>query len=78
MLLRVYLWCYDQKTQVTIEASHPVGWSRRAIKLRHQIQFYKQIRNKAEGKEGIFSPKGLRHPATVFSALRAYGIFLFK
>ena len=41
VLLKVHLWCYEQKTRVTIETSRPVGWSRRAIKLRHQIQFYK-------------------------------------
>jgi len=48
MLLRVHLWCYDQTTQVTIEANHPVGWSSRSIKLRHQIQFYRQIRNETD------------------------------
>jgi hypothetical protein len=51
IILKAVLLCYDQKTQVYIESSHPVGWSRRAIKLRHQIQFYKQIRNKTNGEK---------------------------
>ena len=40
-----------QKTDVAVEANRTVGWSRRAIKLRHQIQFYNKIINKIEKQQ---------------------------
>ena len=48
IILKVSIYRYMQKTDVNIDASRTVGWSRRAIKLRHQIQFYNKIINKIE------------------------------
>jgi hypothetical protein len=48
MVLDVRLFCYGQGTNVTVTASHPVGWSRRAIELRHRIQYYREIHNKTD------------------------------